>query len=96
MIAKETAETLKTKYPRSTKLHMLPKSYKIDNLERPFVSFIGCHSSNIWKYIDYDIEPIVQNIHSYVQDFNYGGKIVVYKHMIQKELPQSKQPMKVI
>ena len=69
-IPKETAETLKIKDQEAPKFHMLPKIYKINNPGRPVVSSIGCHSTNISKFVDYHLQPIVKNIPSYVQDSN--------------------------
>ena len=70
LIPKETAETLKTKDLATPKFHMLPKIHKTDISGRPAVSFIGCHSINISKFVEYYLKPIVKNIPSYVQDSN--------------------------
>ena len=70
LIPKEAAETLKLKDRKAPKFHMLPKIHKINNLGRPVVSSIGCHSTNISKFVDYHLQPIVKNIPSCVQDSN--------------------------
>ena len=49
---------------------MLPKIHKINNPGRPIVCPIGYHSTNISKFVDYHLQPIVKNIPSYVQDSN--------------------------
>ena len=50
---------------------MLPKIYnKINNPGWPVVSSVGCHNTNISKFVDYHLKPIVQNIPSYVQHSN--------------------------
>ena len=67
---KETAKTLKRKDPQTPKCHMLTKIYKINNPGRPVVNSIGCHSTNISKFIEYHLQPTVKNIPSYVQDLD--------------------------
>ena len=64
----ESAETLKINDPKATKFHMLPKIHKINNPGRPVVSSIGCHNTNITKFVEYHLQPIVKNIPSYVQE----------------------------
>ena len=49
---------------------MLPKIHEINNPGRPLVSSIGCHNTNISKFLDYQLQPIEKNIPSYVQDSN--------------------------
>ena len=55
LIPKETPKTLKIKDPEAPKCHMLPKIHKINNSGRPVVSSIGCHSTNISKFVDYHL-----------------------------------------
>ena len=82
LIPKETAETLKTKDLATPKFHMLPKIHKTDISGRPAVSFIGCHSINISKFVEYYLKPIVKNIPSYVQDSNdFLNKIDTVKNI---------------
>ena len=47
---------------------MLPKIHKINNPGRPVVSSIGCHKTNVSRFVDHHLQPIVKNIPSYVQD----------------------------
>ena len=62
--SKDTAETLNIKDTKE------PKTYKINNPGRTVLRSIGCHSTNIPKFVDYGLQPIVKNIPSYVQDSN--------------------------
>ena len=52
LVLKETAETLKIKDSKIPKFHMLPRIHKINYPERLVVSSIGCHSTNISKFVD--------------------------------------------
>ena len=77
LIPKETAEILKIKDPKAPKFNMLPKIHKINNPGGPVVSFIGCHSTNISKSVDY-LKPIVKN----VEDSNeFLNKITTAKNI---------------
>ena len=50
---KETVETLKIKDPEA-------RVRKINNPGIPVASSIGCHSTNISKFVDYHLQPIVK------------------------------------
>ena len=62
---------------------MLPKKYnKINNPGRLVVCSVGCHNANISKFLDYNLQPIVQNIPSYVQySNNFLNKINTAKNI---------------
>ena len=70
LIQKDTAEILKIKDPAATEFHMLPKIHKTKTLWRPVVSSVGWHSTNIPKFLNYHLQPIVKTIPPYVQDLN--------------------------
>ena len=62
---------------------MLPKIYnKINNPGRLVVCSVECHNTNISKFLDYNLQPIVQNIPSYVQySNNFLNKINTAKNI---------------
>ena len=68
LLSESIAEGLKSIDPRTPKFYMLPKIHKEDNPGRPVVSSVNCHTSNISKYVDYHLQPIVNQIPSYVKD----------------------------
>ena len=70
LISKETAEALKVKNPEPPNFHILPKIHKINNPGRRAVNCIGCHNTNISKFADYHLQPIVKTVSTYVQDSN--------------------------
>ena len=59
-IPTETVETLKIKEPEATKCHMLSKMHKIDSSGRPTVSFIGFLGTNILKFVNYRLQPVLK------------------------------------
>ena len=67
LITKSVAEGLKTTLPRTPRFYIQPKIHKQGNPGRPVISSVNCHTSNISKYVDYHLQPIVQQIPSYIQ-----------------------------
>ena len=67
---KKIAEGLKQPVARTPRLYLLPKIHKSGNPGRPVVSSIDCHTSKISEYVDYHLQPLVQNTESYVKDTN--------------------------
>ena len=49
---------------------MLRKIHEINNSGKPLASSIGCHSTNISKFVYYHLPPLVKNIPSYLQNSN--------------------------
>ena len=44
--------------------------HKQGNPGRPVISSVNCLTSNISKYLDYHLQPIVQQIPPYIEDTN--------------------------
>ena len=55
---------LKNSSPRTPQFYISPKIHKEENPGRPVVSSINCHTANISKYVDYHLQPIMQQIPS--------------------------------
>ena len=68
LIIKNLAEGLKTTSPWRARFYIQPKIHKQGNPGRPVNDSVNFHTSNISKYVDYHLLPIVQQITSYVQD----------------------------
>ena len=66
LITKNVAEGLKTTLPRTPRFYIQPKIQKQGNPGRPVFSSVNCHTSNISKYADYHLQPIVQQMQSYI------------------------------
>ena len=61
LITKNVAEGLKTTSPRTPRFYIQSKIHKQGNLGRPVISSVNSHTSNISKYVDYHLQPIVQH-----------------------------------
>ena len=70
MINGNITNGLKNPSPRTPQFYISPKTHKEENPGRPVVSSINCHTSNISKYVDYHLQPIMQQIPSYIKDTN--------------------------
>ena len=62
LITNETAKTLKIpKNTQKTPKFHIPKIRKIANHGGLIVSYVGCNFANISKFVDYHLQPIVEN-----------------------------------
>ena len=68
LINEKVAEGLKRNDPKTPKFYLRPKIHKERNPGRPVVSSVNCHTTNISKYVDYHLQPIVKEIPSNVKD----------------------------
>ena len=76
IITKNVAEGLKTTSSRTPRFYIQPKIHKQGNPGRLVISFVNHRTSNISKYVDSHLQPIVQQIPSYIQDTSdFLGKI---------------------
>ena len=66
VITKTVAEGLKTTSPRTPRFYIHPKIHKQGNPGRPVIGAINCHTSNISIYVDYHLQPLVQQITCYI------------------------------
>ena len=58
--------------PRLARFYLLPKIHKrLTNVPgRPVVSHVGFHTERISSFIDYHLQPLAQNVKSYIKDTN--------------------------
>ena len=68
LIPEKIASMLKCKDPKPPKFYTLPKIHKKSNPGRPVISSIGCHTTNISKYVDHHLQEHVSKLPSYVKD----------------------------
>ena len=59
---------LKTRHQKFT-FH--PKIHKPNNPGRPVINSIGCHKSEISRFVDHHLQPVVKQIPSYIKDTNH-------------------------
>ena len=58
--------------PRLARFYLLPKIHKrlYEVPGRPVVSHVGFHTERISSFIDYHLQPLAQNVKSYIKDTN--------------------------
>ena len=68
ILDEKMANKLKPRNPKTPKMYLLPKIHKPGNPGRPVVSSIGCHTERISQYVDHHLQPLNQNLPSYIKD----------------------------
>ena len=63
LLKEKIADGLEVSNPKTPKFYMQPKIHEKDNPGRPVVNSVNCHTSSISKYVDYQLQPIVQIYH---------------------------------
>ena len=67
-LSDKLAEGLKVKDARTPLFYLLPKIHKEGHPGRPVISSINCHTAKISEFVDYQLQPFVQTLTSYVKD----------------------------
>ena len=57
--------------PRCGRFYLLPKIHKFGNPGRPVVSTVSFPTSLISKFLDDQLQPLVQNLDSFIKDTNH-------------------------
>ena len=68
ILDEKMANKLKLRNLKTPKMYLLPKIHKPGNPGRPVVSSIGCHTERISQYVDHHLQPLNQNLPSYIKD----------------------------
>ena len=48
----------------------IPKIHKPNNPGRPIINSIECHTSEISRFVDHHLQPVIKQIPSYIKDTN--------------------------
>ena len=59
VLTNKVANMLKTDDPRTPKFYTIPKIHEPNNLGRPVISSIDCHTSKISEYVDVHLKEIM-------------------------------------
>ena len=59
LMTKNLVEGLKTTSPWTPRFYSQPKIHKQGNFGRPVISSVNCHTSDISKYVDYQLQLTV-------------------------------------
>ena len=71
LLPKKTADGLKVSNPKTPKFYISPKIHKPNNPGRPVINSIECHTSEISRFVDHHLQPLVKQIPSYINDTNH-------------------------
>ena len=67
-LEKKFADMLVPDEIKTPHFYLLPKIHKPGNPGRPVISSVGCHTSEISRFVDFKIQPEVTKLNSYIQD----------------------------
>ena len=70
LLSKKLADGLKSVNPKPPKFYISPKIHKEINPGRPVINSINCHTSEISRFGDHHLQPLVKEIPSYIKDTN--------------------------
>ena len=70
VLFKKLADGLKSVIPKIPKFYISPKIHKENNPGRPVINSINCHTSEISRFADHHLQPLVREIPSYIKDAN--------------------------
>ena len=70
LLSKKLADGLKSVNPKTPKFYISPKIHKENNPGRPVINSINCHTSEISRFVDHHLQPVVREIPSYIKDTN--------------------------
>ena len=70
LISNKLADGLKSVNPKTPKFYISPKIHKENNPGRPVINSINCHTSEISRFVDHHLQPLVREIPSYIKDKN--------------------------
>ena len=69
-LSKKLADGLKSANPKTPKFYISPKIYKENNPGRPVINSITRHTSEISRFVDHHLQPLVREIPSYIKNTN--------------------------
>ena len=67
----KTADGLKVSNSKTPKFYISPKTHKPNNPGRLVINSIVCHTSEISRFVDHHLRPLVKQIPSYIKDTNH-------------------------
>ena len=68
LLANKTADGSKVSNPKTPKFYISPKILKPNNPGRPVINSSECHTSEILRFVDHHLQPVVKQILSYIKD----------------------------
>ena len=71
LLLQKAEDGLKVPNPKTPKFYISPKIHKPNNPGRPVINSIERHTSEISRFIDHHLQPVVKQIPSYIKDINH-------------------------
>ena len=71
LLSKKLADGLKSVNPKPSRFYISPKIHNENNPGRPVINSINCHTSEISRFVDHYVQPLVREIPSYIKYTNY-------------------------
>ena len=71
LLPKKTVDGLKICNPKTTRFYIAPKIHKANDPGRPVINSIECHTSEILRFVDHHLQPMVKEIPSNIKDTNH-------------------------
>ena len=68
LLPEHVAKALIVDDPKTAKFYLLPKIHKKNNPGRPITNAIGCATSTIAEFVNFQLQPFVEKLKSYIQD----------------------------
>ena len=68
LLPQKTADGLKVSKPKTPKFYISPKIHNPNNPGRAAINSIECLTSEISKFVDHRLQPVVKQIPSYIND----------------------------
>ena len=70
LLPKKTADDLKISNPKTPNFYISSKIHTPNNPGRPVINSIECHTSEISRFINHHLQPVVKQIPSNIKDTN--------------------------
>ena len=71
LLSKKLADGLKSVNPKPSRFYISPKIHNENNPGRPVINSINCHTSEISRFVDHYVQPLVRELPSYIKYTNY-------------------------
>ena len=68
LLPEQVANALVVDNPKTAKFYLLPKIHKKNNPGRPITNAIGCATSKIAEFVNFQLQPMVEKLKSYIKD----------------------------
>ena len=68
LLPEHIAKAVMVDNPKTARFYLSPKVHKINNPGRPITNAINSPTSSIAEFVDYQLQPMVQNLKSYTKD----------------------------